>query len=179
MDPRTASTNVEQQTAAEENAPVKKNLSDFVQETTLKPGERGFAILTIIFGALGYYFALGMTHDSLSAPSVFPKLASGIIMICGAVTLFKDIRYCKPADGKQPVWKFLIPKDVLFMLSCLIIYCVALPYIHFIAASYIFMVAGIIYLHHGKYVVKALIISAASLAVLVVIFHYIFMVILP
>ena len=41
------------------------------------------------------------------------------------------------------------------------------------------MVAGMIYLHRGKYIWQSFVISAAAMAVLVAIFRYVFLVILP
>jgi len=41
------------------------------------------------------------------------------------------------------------------------------------------MVIGMVYLQRGKNIVRALIISAVSLAVLVAVFRYLFLVILP
>lgn len=156
-----------------------KDLSVFVPEVTRKPGEFGFAVLGIIFGALGYYFALDMTSDSYSAPSVFPKLTSTLIMLCGITVFIKDSKKARPEQGSPGVWHYLMPKDVLVMMIGLIIYCIVLPRLHFIVSSYIFMVSGMVYLHRGKKILQSLIISAGALAVLVAIFRYIFMVILP
>ena len=156
-----------------------QDLSTYVPEKIRKPGEIGFAVLGILFGALGYYFAMDMTSDSYSAPSVFPKISSVVIMICGAISLVKAIKREKPPAGSESIFQYLLPKDVLVMLCMLVAYCIALPRFHFIPSSYAFMVAGMIYLHGGKKIVQSFIISAGALAVLVVVFRYIFLVILP
>jgi len=54
-----------------------------------------------------------------------------------------------------------------------------LPRLHFVASSFAFLVLGMIYLQRGKNIVRALLVSAASLAVLVAVFRYLFLVILP
>jgi hypothetical protein len=156
-----------------------KDLSVYVPEARRRPGELGITVITFIIGALGYYFALGMTSGEFSSPSVFPKLASTVIMVCSAVNFRKAVKRERPEESDSSVVHYLLPRDVVVMLSLLVIYCFALPQIRFIASSYAFMVAGMIYLQRGKNIVRALLISAASLAVLVVIFRYLFLVILP
>jgi hypothetical protein len=162
-----------------------QNLSVYVPEKTRKPGEVAFAALGTFLGVMGYYFALGMTSNSYSAPSVFPKAASVVIMACGAVSLFKALRREKvlpgpgPEPGRNVLFRFLLPKDVLFVLGMLVVYCLALPRLHFIASSYLFMVAGMVWLHRGKKIFQSLAVSAATLAVLVAVFRYVFLVILP
>jgi len=155
-----------------------KELSVFIPESERKPGELGFAVIWFVFGFLGFYFAMGMTHDSLSAPSVFPKLASAIIMLCSAYSFVKALKRKKPGPDSH-IFNFLLPKDVLVILCGLIVYCILMPKVHFIPASYAFMALGMIYLHRGKKIVQSLIISAGVLAVLVIIFRYIFLVLLP
>lgn len=155
-----------------------KDLTAYVPEMQRKPGELGFAVIWFIFGVLGYYFAMGMTHNSYSAPSVFPKLASVIIMLCSMTIFIKALKRRKP-DTSVRIFQFLLPKDVTVMLSGLIVYCIVMPVIHFIPASYIFLSLGMIYLHNGKKIGQSLLISAGVLAVLVVIFRYIFLVLLP
>ena len=173
-----------EKTAAEESlvsgeetaAPA--DLSVYVPEKVRKPGELGFAVLGILFGILGYYFAMDMTSETYSSPSVFPKLASAIIIVCGAVSLHKAVKRSAPPAG-ETVFAYLLPKDVLAVLIMLVLYCVALPKLHFIPSSYAFMVAGMVYLHRGKKIVQSLIYSAIALVVLVVVFRYLFLVILP
>jgi hypothetical protein len=158
---------------------VVKDLSVYVPEARRKPGELGITAITFLLGAFGYYFALDMTSGEYSSPSVFPKLASTVIMVCSAVNFLKAIRRERPDASSPSVAQYLLPLDVVVVLSLLVAYCVALPYFRFIGSSYAFMVAGMIYLQRGKHIVRALLISAASLAVLVAVFRYLFLVILP
>jgi len=156
-----------------------QDLSVYVPEKVRKPGELTFASLWIILGALGYYFAMGMTSDSYSAPSVFPKLASTVITLCGIVTLVKAVKREKPGADETGAFHFLLPQDVLVMITLIILYCVALPNLHFVPSSFAFLVAGMVYLYRGKKIVQSVVVSAGTLAVLVVIFRYVFLVILP
>lgn len=171
-----------QETAAEEaakdGANVPQDLSVYVPPKIRKPGEIGFALIGIVFGVLGYYFALDMTSDTYSSPSVFPKLSSLVIIACGLVTLVKTVKRQPPPAG-ETVAGYLLPRDVVVVLLMLSAYCVALPKLHFIPSSYAFMVFGMIYLHRGKQIVQSCVYSAIALAVLVLVFRYLFLVILP
>ena len=80
-----------------------RDLSSYVPERHRKPGETAFAIIATVFGVLGYYFALGMTSENLSSPSVFPKLASTIIIICGAICIYKSCKKEAPAADSPSV----------------------------------------------------------------------------
>jgi hypothetical protein len=155
-----------------------RDLSAYVPEKIRKPGEIGFALIGIVFGILGYYFALGMTSDTYSSPSVFPKIASVIITACGLVSLVKAARREHPEAGAT-VLQYLFPRDVVFMLVMLFAYCLALPRLHFAVSSYLFMAVGMIYLHRGKKILQSLIYSGIALALLVAVFRYVFLVILP
>lgn len=155
------------------------NVTEVSKEPCRKRGELGLAVILFLFGAAGYYFAIGMTSETYSSPSVFPKLISFLIMLFSVVIFFQARKRHRPDENEPPLFAFLFPKDVFVLITLLVVYAVVLPYLHFIAASYLFLVTGIIYLQRGKNKLRAFIISAAALAILVVIFRYIFMVILP
>ncbi len=159
-------------------APGAKDLSVFVPGKHRSPGELGAAMLGFLLGALGYYFALDMTSGEYSSPSVFPKLASTIIMVCSAVIFFRGLKKEKQEEAVKLV-RFLLPMDVVAVLFLLVAYCVVLPWLHFVPSSFLFLVIGMVYLQRGKNILRAVLISALSLAVLVAIFRYLFMVILP
>ncbi len=163
-------------TAAEETV---ADLSTYVPEKHRNPGEIGFAIIATVFGILGYYFALDMTSENLASPSVFPKLASIVIVLCGIRCIYTACKKEPPEEGTPNVFKYLLPKDVIVVLIMLLAYCIALPIVHFVPASYVFMVVGMIYLHHGKYIWQSFLISAVAMALLIAIFRYVFLVILP
>ena len=161
-----------------EPAGTVKDLSKYVPEARRKPGELGTAAIMFLIGALGYYFALDMTSGEYSSPSVFPKLASTVIMACSAVNFLKALQRGKPG-AETTLTGYLLPLDVVLVVVLLVAYCFALPRLHFVASSYAFMVIGMVYLQRGKNIVRALLISAVSLAVLVAVFRYLFLVILP
>lgn len=147
-----------------------RDLSIYVPEMVRKPGEIVFALMGVLLGVLGWYFALDMEGDIFSSPAVFSKMPSTVIIGCGLVSLSKAMKKSAHPTGSENALAYLLPKDVLVMLLMLLVYCIVLPYLHFIPSSYIFMVAGMIYLQRGKNVV---------LLALVLVFRYLFLVILP
>ncbi len=155
-----------------------KDISKYVPETRRKPGELGIALVAFLIGALGYYFALGMTSGKFSSPSVFPKLASALIMALSAFNFVKALHRDKPEESSS-LGRYLFPADVVVILLLLVAYCVVLPRLHFIASSYLFMVLAMVYLQRGKKILRAVLVSALALAVLVAVFRYLFLVILP
>jgi len=144
-----------------------------------KPGELMFTGLFFLLGAFGYYFALDMTSEGLSSPSVFPKLSSALIMIFSTINFAKAIKKEKPPKENNQVFHYLLPRDVMVVILLLVAYCIALPKLHFALSSYVFMVAAMTYLNRGKKVILSLLVSALALALLIGIFRYLFLVILP
>lgn len=155
-----------------------QDLSVYVAPKTRKAGELGFGALATLFGALGFYFALEMTSETYSSPSVFPKMASVVIILCGLFVLYQAMKRQRPPKGESVI-KYTLPRDVTVMILMIIAYSIALPRLHFIPSSYIFMVAGMFYLHRGKKIIHCCIYSAVAMALLVAIFRYLFLVILP
>ncbi len=145
-----------------------------------KPGELGFSVLALLFGAAGYYFALDMTSGELSSPSVAPKVASIVIMAMALINFIKTLtKKEKVVATFATVTKYLFTRDVVVILVALAAYSVALPVVHFPIASLVFLIATLVYLQNFKRIPLCAGIALASVAVLVAIFNYIFKVQLP
>lgn len=154
-----------------------------IQETLKKefctPGERLTALLIIVLGILGYYFAMGMTSETFYSPSVVPKLTSTVVAVCAAAALFRTRTKDKnPLDWRRTL-KYFFPKDVLVILVFLVAYSFMLPLAGFNIASAVFLFAAIAYLQHWKNLIRAAVISVITVAVLFLVFRYMFLVILP
>ena len=145
-----------------------------------KPGEVAFSFLAIAFGIAGYYFALGMTSGELSSPSVAPKLASSIIVLMGCINLFQVVSRKKAIPvSLVSLSRYLFTKDVLVVLLLLIAYSVALPRLHFALASFLFLLFTLAHLQNYKRIALCFVLSTSVIALLVVVFKYIFKVPLP
>ena len=144
-----------------------------------KPGEVFFSVLVVVFGALGYYFAMDMTSGEYSSPSVAPKVASVVIMAMGATELYRVLK--KQAVEVTPLTliKHLFTWDVVFILTLLALYSVFLPRLHFPLASFLFLLTSLFYLQRGKNFLLCLAVSVGSVGAMVGIFTYIFKVMLP
>ena len=144
-----------------------------------KPGEIGFTLLVILFGCLGYYFAMDISSGEYSSPSVAPKVASSIIIIMGILSLAQTLKKQAIPFSPDVLIRYLFTWDVLFVLAMLGLYSYALPALHFPLASFIFLLVTLFYLQRFKRPVLCLLIAGASVGVLVGIFKYIFKVMLP
>ena len=144
-----------------------------------KPGEITFALLCVLFGLLGYYFALDITSGELSSPSVAPKVASSVIILMGLAELVRCLKKDRAQPGLKALLHFLFTWDVVFILIMLAAYSILLPILHFPLASFLFLLASLFYLQKGKRFFLCLAISVSSIAVLVGIFKYVFKVMLP
>ncbi|MCF4113260.1 MULTISPECIES: tripartite tricarboxylate transporter TctB family protein [Dethiosulfovibrio] len=144
-----------------------------------RPGEIGFAFLFILFGALGFYFALDMTSGKYSSPSVAPKIASSVIMLMGAIELWKGSRKQGKGVNAGNLFSFLFTREVLFVLVLLALYSFFLPILHFPLASFLFLFLSLLYLHHWKKIGLCSAISLGTVVVLVGVFKYVFQVMLP
>lgn len=147
--------------------------------TERRPGEIGFAFLFVLFGALGYYFALDMTSGKYSSPSVAPKIASSVIMLMGLAELWKGLKKRSNGVDASRLFSFLFTREVLFVLVLLVLYSVLLPMLHFPLASFLFLMLALLYLHRWKKVGLCTAISVGTVVVLVGVFKYVFQVMLP
>lgn len=144
-----------------------------------EPGERWFGLIILLLGIVGCAGTFQMTFDTLSDPASLPRVVSVILILCGILLSYGNFRRPSQRIRFKEAVRQILPKDVCVMALLLAIYCIVLPKLHFIIASYLFMFIGMVYLRGKNKIVSSLIISGLATAVLVAIFQYIFMVILP
>ena len=154
-------------------------MQEHSEKISRNPGELAFTLLTILFGCLGYYFALDISSGALSSPSVAPKIASSVIILMGLAELVRCLRKGAPQPGINNLLRYLFTWDVVFILAMLAAYSVLLPILHFPLASFLFLLASLFYLQRGRRFLLCLVISLSSIAVLIGVFTYVFKVMLP
>lgn len=162
----------------------KEQLENTVAEKQTKTDNKGeykmLALLLIICGAL-FADSLGVKgifQGIPSGPGGIPQLVSGglVLLILGlAVGLLK--RGYKEGTLQETI-KYLFNQEVVILLIMLVLYGLVLETIHFIPATFLFLV-GTMYLLDRTRLVHKIIVSAGTLAVLVLIFSTIFQVVLP
>ena len=105
-------------------------------------------------------------------------------MVLSAVLILTGNRKAeKPAtknllDELHQAAKEVFNSTFLIYSMCIIVYMIILKPLHFLPSSYIFLTGSIIYLK-GSTPLKSFIISALTLGVIYLIFHYFFRVVLP
>lgn len=162
--------------------PWKGALNSMPQKTSQikrNPGEVCFAALFVLFGVLGYYFALDMTSGSYSSPSVAPKIASSVIIFMGFIELRKSIKKLRKNFKSEGLFVFLFTREVFFVLVLLGLYSIFLPVLHFPLASFLFLLLSLLFLHRWKKIGLCFAISVGTVTTLVGIFKYVFQVVLP
>lgn len=148
--------------------------------TERKPGERffiGFLLALSLFILITAWF---MPRRTLSDSGTFP-LFIGFIMILAVLRIFwkerKIFASWKWKEEGPLIQPFVFPKDVTVYMLVLLVYILATGYVGFWVSSYIFLVGSFLLLRGAK-LVRALITGAVMLAVIWLLFQYIFRIIL-
>lgn len=145
-----------------------------------KPGERflmGFLLVLSLFVLVA---AWQMPHDTYSASGSFPLFIGAIMFLSVLRVLWKGRKIFaswKWAEEMTQVKPFAFPKEVVWYAVVLVIYILLLYPLHFWASSYLFLVGSFLLLK-GSNLLRGLIIGAVMLAVVWLLFEYIFRIVL-
>jgi putative tricarboxylic transport membrane protein len=135
-----------------------------------------------------FVVCLALFVDSLRSPGLFqghsagpgsiPQLVTGalLLMIIGLAIQFARKGYREGSFGD--LMHHLFDKHVVMLLATLTIYGFIVETIHFVPATFLFLVATMYLLEPKKLLLKV-IVSAGTLAVLYLIFSTLFQVVLP
>ena len=162
-------------------------MSEHAHDGSMKPdharpkGE--YKMMLVLFVICGALFV-----DSLRSPGIFqghsagpgsiPQLVTGalLLMIIGLAIQFARRDYREGSFGD--LLHHLFDKQVIFLLATLTTYGFIVETIHFVPATFLFLVATMYLLEPKKLLLKV-IVSAGTLAVLYLIFSTLFQVVLP
>ena len=155
-----------------------------------KPAGQGHVHPKGEFKMLGLMFiiCLGLFLDSLrsegllqghgAGPGSIPQLVgAALVLMC----VFLGIQLFKIGYKEGTLKEFaahVFDKDVVILFSMLILYGLVVETLHFVPATYIFLVVTM-YLLDRKQLIKKMIISAGTLGVQYLIFSTLFRVVLP
>lgn len=135
-----------------------------------------------------FVICMALFVDSLRSPGIFqgqsagpgsiPQLVTGalLLMIVGLAIQFARKNYREGSFGD--LLHHLFDKQVIFLLATLTTYGLIVETIHFVPATFLFLVATMYLLEPRKLLLKV-IVSAGTLAVLYLIFSTLFQVVLP
>ena len=150
----------------------------------LRAGENAFGWLMMALSL----FVLTMAYrisgfSAISSPGAFPMAAGAVMVISIGLVLVGNRKREKPdaatfADEMRVAARNVFPKIFLSYTGILIGYMIIIQPLHFLPSSFIFMVVSMLVLR-GSGFVKALLISAGTLACIYVIFQFFFRVIMP
>jgi putative tricarboxylic transport membrane protein len=160
---------------------VNENKKKHPVQSNKKLGEIYFLVILLALFALFFYEAMGdkgILSGNLGGSGTIPQLmaAAALIMIALLFVQFIKQQY---KEGKiLEVFKSLFTKELIGIIVMVVLYALLLEKLHFVFTTILFLFFSMILLDR-KRIANKLIISVATVAVIVLIFRYIFQVILP
>ncbi|MGQ7248756.1 tripartite tricarboxylate transporter TctB family protein [Halomonas sp. V046] len=151
----------------------------------VKPGEKVFDWLLLLFSCAFLYEAYQINGiPSLNSAGSFP-MGLGLIMFASSVVILVSHRRKRRApelgshgdELKAFLAEHFQPHIIAFSLIS-IVYLIAIAWVSFYASTFVFLAVMFIYYRNGK-VLSSLIISAAAVAIIYVLFTLVFRVYLP
>ena len=145
-------------------------------------GEKGFVYLLLGFSILTLYFAVQIFKKEVafSSPGFFPVFVSSI-MIITAVLIWREMKKLSPNKSNNKIketMNSMLNKRVVISIILILIYAFFLGIVGFEISTLLFLFSIMMFFKAGNWI-KVLIISVATLGVILVIFSTIFNVILP
>lgn len=152
-----------------------------VVESSPPKGEyKMLALLMLICGAL-FYDSLrspGLAQGISSGAGSIPQLVAGALVVMVIALAVQ----CLMRGYKEGSWAetvhYLFDKEVVILLSTLAVYGLVIETLHFIPATFLFLVATM-YLLERKQLMLKIAVSAGTVGVLYLIFSTLFQVVLP
>jgi hypothetical protein len=149
-----------------------------------RPGETVFALLLLLGSLFLLHQAYGIAGlTSPSSAGFFPILASSVMLLAMVAVLVRLIRMPTGDNDPQPggVRQFVaevLPPTILIFIALATAYVAAMERAGFLISSFVFLVAAI-WMLHRKNPLLVLGVSAGTLALIYVVFRYVFIVLLP
>jgi putative tricarboxylic transport membrane protein len=150
----------------------------------LQPGETVFTWILMLFSLFVLVMAWRISgFSSVSSPGAFPMAAAVVMVVSIASLIFGNRKMEQPdterlVDELREALRDIFRPVFLIYTTIILLYMVLLQPIHFLPASFLFLVGSIIFLK-GASPLKSLGISAGLLACIYAIFHFLFRVVLP
>jgi hypothetical protein len=150
------------------------------ENTERKPGERFLMWFLLALSLFVLVVAWQMPHNTYSASGAFP-LFTGVVMFLSILRILwkerKVFASWKWAEEIPQIKPFAFPKEVVAYIVVLVLYILLLYPLHFWLGSYLFLVGSFLLLK-GASLIRGLIIGAIMLAVIWLLFEYIFRIVL-
>ena len=146
------------------------------------PGELGFAAFLLIVSLLIFYFAYQISGFSgISTAGIFPMLAAATMVVSSASILARTMKTLPEHQGSDLLRQFgqrITPPVVAVYALIIVGFMAALEPLGFVISTFAFLLLSFVFLYRKGFILS-LVISAVSVAVILVIFRYVFQVVLP
>jgi putative tricarboxylic transport membrane protein len=148
------------------------------------PGERAFLLLLALASAFLLWQSYRISgFASITSAGFYPMVVSATMLVCTLVVLWqaKQFEAEPPATGESRGRHFLrrlLPVEVVSFTVAIALYMLALEWLGFVLASYLFLLGSMRVLGSKRWILNA-VVSALSLAAIYVVFQTIFAVVLP
>lgn len=162
-------------------------MSERENEARLKAGAKFVPVATLLLGALALPEAIKLLRNdpALNGSGFFPVLICAIIMLLSIAEIAKEWKQRSESEGlpiKERIAKalrHLVPRDVLFMIVLVILYCIALGLgAGFEISTTVFLLASMVFYIRNK-VLKNVLYTLVTMVSIVVVFKFVFNVVLP
>ena len=158
-----------------------------MEKRKLEKGELGFVVVLGVFSLICLIASMRIfvTAPTLNGEGTVPLITSGILVLMSAIMLM-EMRGCPKGFEKgialgqkaRELLQYLFPGMVGVIILYCLIYAILLNVLGFAVSTLIFLVGSMITLNR-KNKVRSFVISAITLACIMVLFQYIFKVQLP
>lgn len=148
--------------------------------TERKPGERFLMWFLLALSLCVFCVAYSMDHSSFASTGAFPLFIGAVMVLSILRILWKQRKVFSSWQWKEELSQarpFAFPKLVIAYTGVLILYILLLYPLHFWLSSYLFLVGSFLLLK-GARLLRGLITGAIMLAVIWLLFQYIFRIVL-
>jgi hypothetical protein len=145
-----------------------------------RPGERFLIWFLLCLSLFVFVAAWFMPRHSLSDSGAFPLFIGSVMILSVLRILWKGRKVFASWKWREEhalIKPFVLPREVLAYIGVLVLFMLLTSYLHFWVSAYLFLVGSFLLLK-GARPVRALIIGAVMLAVVWLLFQYIFRIIL-
>ena len=158
-----------------------------MEKRPLEKGELGFVAALGIFGLVCLIASAKMfvTAPTLNGEGTVPLITSAVL-VAMTVVMFWELRGCPGGFKKgeafaqkiRELFQFLFPGMVGVIIVYCLVYAVLLNFLGFAVSTLIFLVGSMVTLNR-EHKLRSFVISAVTLACIIVLFQFIFKVQLP
>lgn len=154
------------------------------EKNTRLPGELSFTVLLLVGSLFLLAQAFGISgFESITSAGMFPMLSALVMVVTAAGVVLRTRRVAPDASDvaeslPKAFARRIVPAVFIWFTLALVAFMLLLPKLGFVISAYLFLLLSMRLLGSTRWVFNAAL-SAASLAVVYVIFQMVFSVILP